>query len=146
MVCVFWHHVLLAAGALKQGVDARHKAGHDECLVTAHLTFLAPYFFVGAPSLCILLVVAGLVPAIPIGDAQYPPKRDRRDKPGDDERILMTPYFFAGAAGAGVGAGVAAGAAGAGASTFSIFAVVRSFATRSDCALRATNVSSWSLT
>jgi len=29
--------------------------------------------------------MAGLVPAIPIISAPYPPDRDRRDKPGDDE-------------------------------------------------------------
>jgi hypothetical protein len=29
-------------------------------------------------------VVAGLVPATPIRKALCPPKRDRRDKPGDD--------------------------------------------------------------
>jgi hypothetical protein len=29
--------------------------------------------------------MAGLVPAISLGDAQYPPKRDHRDKPGDDK-------------------------------------------------------------
>ena len=29
--------------------------------------------------------MAGLVPVIPIIDAQCPPDRDRRDKPGDDE-------------------------------------------------------------
>jgi hypothetical protein len=32
----------------------------------------------------IFLVMAGLVPAISIRDAPCPPKRDRRDKPGDD--------------------------------------------------------------
>jgi hypothetical protein len=29
--------------------------------------------------------MAGLVPAISIREALIPPKRDRRDKPGDDE-------------------------------------------------------------
>jgi len=31
------------------------------------------------------LVMAGLIPAIPIIGALCPPDRDRRDKPGDDE-------------------------------------------------------------
>jgi hypothetical protein len=30
------------------------------------------------------LVMAGLVPAIPLRDVPRSPKRDRRDKPGDD--------------------------------------------------------------
>ena len=29
--------------------------------------------------------MAGLIPAISLTDALYPPKRDRRDKPGDDK-------------------------------------------------------------
>ena len=32
-------------------------------------------------------VMAGLVPAISLMDARGPPKRDRRDKPGDDKDI-----------------------------------------------------------
>jgi hypothetical protein len=35
-------HVLLAEGAPTQGVDARHKAGHDECLVTTTLKTKSP--------------------------------------------------------------------------------------------------------
>ena len=31
------------------------------------------------------LVMAGLVPAVPLREARCPPNRDRRDKPGDDE-------------------------------------------------------------
>jgi len=33
--------------------------------------------------------MAGPVPAIPIIDAPYPPDRDRRDKPGDDDPSAM---------------------------------------------------------
>jgi hypothetical protein len=32
-------------------------------------------------------VMAGIVPAIPLMDAHRQPKRDPRDKPGDDGRI-----------------------------------------------------------
>jgi hypothetical protein len=35
--------------------------------------------------------MAGLVPAIPIRRAQCPPKRDRRDKPGDDGLFFVIP-------------------------------------------------------
>jgi glutaconate CoA-transferase subunit B len=39
--------------------------------------------------------MAGLVPAIPTRDAPCPPKRDRRDKPGDDnERVRVVSQSF----------------------------------------------------
>src|SRR5579885_3745023 len=38
--------------------------------------------------------MAGLVPAIPIREALCPPKRDRRDKPGDDKLRAMAEIHF----------------------------------------------------
>ena len=51
------------------------------------------------------LVMAGLVPAISLRDALCLPKRDHRDKPGDDKRSFLrvnsrhasSPVFFTGA-------------------------------------------------
>jgi hypothetical protein len=43
----------------------------------------------GIISATLSTVMAGLVPAIPLRDALCPPKRDHRDKPGDDSRGAM---------------------------------------------------------
>ena len=38
--------------------------------------------------------MAGLVPAISLRDAPWPPDRDRRDRPGDDYRTAMSPDLY----------------------------------------------------
>ena len=38
--------------------------------------------------------MAGLVPAISTRDALYSPKRDRRDKPGNDKLEYVAAYTF----------------------------------------------------
>jgi lytic murein transglycosylase len=42
----------------------------------------------------VFLVITGLVPVIPLRDAQCPPKRDGRDKPGHDRRKYVLALIF----------------------------------------------------